>query len=524
MKQVKELWESKPLYIILLLAIIFRLIAVLFSQGYGFHDDHYLVIEAAQSWIDGTDYNDYLPKSQLESFPHAEPTPQGHSFFYVGINYVVLGFLEVVGITNPKTKMYFVRFLHALFSLIIVIFGYKLVEQISNKKNAREVGILLAMLWFMPFFSVRNTAEFFCIPLLILSIYFFLKDQVTVKQLLWAGFFAGLSFSIRYQISFYLLGFGIVLLFQKKWKELIWFVTGSVIAVLLTQGLIDYFIWKRPFAELEEYIRYNIRYRNHYGTNTYSMYFLVIWGLLIPPISFLWSYGFVRLWKKYAVIVIPILVFFIFHTLFTNKQERFIMPIIPVIVIFGIVGWNEFMEKSKFWSKNRNVYQITYGVFWTINIFMLIVLSFTYSKKSRVETMVYLSQKDDVKAILCEDTNVGSVSTLPSYYLDNWLEVYKLSRKKNLKPSDMGDYDRNSRYVKKINAYEFFELNPQFTKPNYLLFYSDENLEARLDRASQYFSNIEFEAKIEPSKVDILMRKMNPTNDNKTIYIYKSVE
>ncbi|MCB0484019.1 MAG: hypothetical protein KDC37_05600, partial [Flavobacteriales bacterium] len=53
-----------PLPTVLLLALVPRLVAAIFSKGYGMHDDHFLVIEAAQSWLDGFDYNRWLPWNQ----------------------------------------------------------------------------------------------------------------------------------------------------------------------------------------------------------------------------------------------------------------------------------------------------------------------------------------------------------------------------------------------------------------------------------------------------------------------------
>jgi hypothetical protein len=42
-----------------IIALIDRLIAVIFSQGYGFHDDHFLVIEASEAWAKGYDWNNW---------------------------------------------------------------------------------------------------------------------------------------------------------------------------------------------------------------------------------------------------------------------------------------------------------------------------------------------------------------------------------------------------------------------------------------------------------------------------------
>ena len=56
-------WEKNPLVSILILAVFFRLIATILARGWGMLDDHFLVIEAAQSWVDGEDYNNWLPGS-----------------------------------------------------------------------------------------------------------------------------------------------------------------------------------------------------------------------------------------------------------------------------------------------------------------------------------------------------------------------------------------------------------------------------------------------------------------------------
>ena len=51
------LWREHPLGTIIILALVFRLIAAIFSQGYGMHDDHFIAIEEPWSWTEGKDYN-----------------------------------------------------------------------------------------------------------------------------------------------------------------------------------------------------------------------------------------------------------------------------------------------------------------------------------------------------------------------------------------------------------------------------------------------------------------------------------
>src|SRR3989344_20077 len=141
--------DFSSLKTILIFGLIVRLVAAFFSEGYGMHDDHYLVIEAAGSWVDGQDYNHWLPWT-----PDNTGMPEGHSFTYVGFNFLLLGFLKMIGIADPKMLMLINRLIHALFSLLVIKYGYKITEKLSDKKTAVLAGWMLAMLWAMPFLSV----------------------------------------------------------------------------------------------------------------------------------------------------------------------------------------------------------------------------------------------------------------------------------------------------------------------------------------------------------------------------------
>ena len=357
-EKINHFYVEKPLHLIVFLALLVRLIAVAFCQGYGMHDDHFLVIEISQSWADGTDYGDWLPKSQVD------PKPGGHSFFYAGLHYYFFKGCGLIGLTNPVVKMYLVRLLHALFSLLVVIYGYKITLRLSNQKTAGQVGLFLALLWFMPSLSVRNLVEIVCIPFLMISTWQLVvaeeRKYVLLNYFL-AGMVMGLAFTIRYQTMLYIGGVGLALLIGKKWKEPILFGLGAFISIFLTQGLVDLIIWHQPFCELQEYIRYNIAVRHQYGTDNNLMYFEIVLGFLIPPVSIFLFFRFLRTWKKHLVIFLPTAIFFLFHTFFSNKQERFIMSIIPFIVILGFIGWNEFAEKSTFWGKRL---KLTKGMFY----------------------------------------------------------------------------------------------------------------------------------------------------------------
>ena len=72
MKQLLQRFQNNftPLQQLMLLGILIRLLSVIFSKGFGWHDDHFLVIEASQSWVDGYDYNNWLPSDTDPNSKH----------------------------------------------------------------------------------------------------------------------------------------------------------------------------------------------------------------------------------------------------------------------------------------------------------------------------------------------------------------------------------------------------------------------------------------------------------------------
>ena len=422
---LKIRWEEKPLPLILWLAVVARLLAVIFAKGWGMLDDHFLVIEVAQSWADGGDVSNWLPWSA-----HNEG-PTGHTFFYAGLHFLLFRFMNLVGFENPQYRMFVVRLIHAAFSLITVYLGYKIAEKLSDKKTARLTGLLLSVFWFMPWLSVRNLVEVVATPFLMIGIWMILKTENRKnvwKIFLYAGFIVGLAFSVRYQTIIFGGGIGLALLFQKKYKEGIVFGVGYFIAVILLQGGIDFFIWHQPFAELTEYVRYNLDNAYNYITGSWYNYFLLLLGVMIPPVSIFLLIGFFVNWRKHLLIFLPTFLFLAFHSYFPNKQERFIFTIVPFIIILGIAGWNFITDKWAFWKNHPNYKTGIWVFFWTINIIALVPITTMYSKRARVEAMTYLSHYKNIKSIIIENTNSPDADIVPMFYSGEWPKFFKVTQ------------------------------------------------------------------------------------------------
>lgn len=523
-EKIKQYWNEKPLFSIIIIALVLRILAAFFSQGYGMHDDHFLVIEASQSWADGTDYNNWLPKSQKALYPGVEPIPSGHSLFYVGVHYLIFTCFKCIGIVDPKIKMLLIRLIHALFSLIVVVLGYKVTLKLTNEKYARQAGLLLATFWVWPFLSVHNLVEVACIPFLFLGCWYLLIAE-SKRHYLWyfllAGLMTGIAFSIRFQSAFFVMGMGLYLLISKQFKAFVFFTTGVIVSIIAIQGIVDMIIWQRPFAELTEYVRYNIEHKYDYGSNQLEMYFLLLLGLIVPPIGFFFFFGFLRTWRKYAILFIPVMLFLAFHLYFPNKQERFILPIFPFYIMLGVIGWNEWVEKSTFWKKNQGLLKGCWVFFWVINLLLLSVFTLSYSKKSRVEAMYYFYKKDDVKQILVEDSNRDGVIMLPNFYSGQWMVMYQLAKTEKADSSLFGQIKSNEPYYKLLYDKQYFLLHPEHY-PKYVLFLGDKRLEEQVASLKPVFPNLTLEKQAEPGFIDKVLYKLNSVNKNETIFIYKT--
>lgn len=476
---------------IIFAGLIVRIIAAIFSEGYGMHDDHFLVIEAAGSWADGFDYNGWLPWSE-----GSRGNPEGHSFTYVGLNYFFFATLKFFGVVNPIIQMFLNRLLHAFVSIFVVYFGIKITERISNRKNAVTVGWILALLWIIPILSVRNLVETAAAPILLWGVWLAIREK-TKYDLLYAGLVMGLAVSFRYQIGVFAIGMAAYYLIRWQWKILVPFCAGVLITFVITQGLVDYLIWGYPFAEMHGYVVYNMNEGTDYMPNTnYLMYFYVLFGVLLFPLGLIALVGFAKSYKTQLLLFIPTAVFLLFHTLYPNRQERFVLTILPFVIILAIIGIN--LLRTKEWA--NKTWNFSWKTFWVLNIPLLLFLIFSSTKISRVEAMYSLYENGHEKEnILLEASGEEETPLMPKFYSKSWYSNF-VPREN---PTDT---------ITIVKGYHF----------DYIFFFGEDDLDKRLAECKQQYPKMTLLKKCEPSPIDQLLRWMNPRNSNEYIEVWET--
>jgi hypothetical protein len=312
----------------------------------------------------------------------------------------------------------------------------------------------------------------------------------------------GLAFAVRFQTLSIAGTVGLVLLVMRQFRPAFIYGAGFLMSAFCFQGVTDWIGRGIPFKSFWDYVVYNSGAGEAYTTGPFYTYIGLIIGILIPPMSLLLLFGFFRTWKKQALIFWPTIVFFVLHSAFPNKQERFILPVLPFIVMLSVLGWQEFAAQSKFWHEKKKLLKGLWVWFWVLNTLLLLLATFTYSKKSRVETLSYLSKQPDVTGVIVETTDAGA-PMMPLFYLNKNVPLYSMPVNKPLDSLTM-------------------EIGTN-TKPNRVIFLKAERLDQRVKRMEEIVPGLVFDTKIVPSFADQLLYFLNPKhNVNQTSYIYRA--
>ncbi len=522
---IKKSFDQNPLWWILMIAFAARLLAVFFAKGFMMHDDHFLTIEPASSWAAGKNFNDWLPGVD-NTREHPEPI----SFFYLGFLFVIFKLFQVLGIENPDVQMYVMRFIHECYSLLTVYYAFKITEKLSNRKNAIQVGLLLALLAIIPNFSVRNLVEMVCMPPLLIGFWLLLKNfnfeisgfrliasgklrsEILNLNFILAALLMGLAVGLRFQTGLLVALVGFVLLLQRGLLSAVFFGLVSFSAFFLTQ-IDDVLLWGgKPFQHLQGYFEYNSKNANNYPGSPFA-YFSFVALYIFPPVSLFLVFGFFRQWKKHLLVFLPVLGFLIFHIVYPNRQERFILPALPFVVMLGVIGWNEFISTSGFWEKNKKLLRACYTFFWTINIAGMLVFCFTYSKKARVEAMLFLYHQGDCINFVRESTHSDGASMPPQFYSgSDWPVYYFWKKGTDVDGIVLGFAAQEKEFASRLHKKPV---------PNYYLFYDDKELDQRIARIQQHFPTLAFQTTIEAGWFDKMLHYLNDKNSVERIHIYK---
>lgn len=327
-----------PLLYILSLAVIVKLLAVFFTDGL------FLNIE--------NDFNYYrIPESWL---------------------------------ANPWI-VYISRLILGAFSLLIITLAYRITKIIADKTTALEIATFGALLWAVPYVTVHPFAGVVAIPFILYGTLLIIKqhnllDSNDIEKFhrtsfIIAGFCLGLGFAVYYHSLIYYIGILAALFIVKNWKGALMTLIGYIVAVGITQTVVDLVIYHKPFVAMTRFLGdfsgcFDYTFGLEFNIKAVGLFLLLA---LIPPMSVMLIFGFFRVFRKYLLLVLPTLLTLLYSIfVFDLFDIDILLLTVPTYVIAGYVGWKEFHKNSAFWTKNRWLLWTCYAIFALLNTVQMV--------------------------------------------------------------------------------------------------------------------------------------------------------
>lgn len=276
------------------------------------------------------------------------------------------------------------------------------------KEEKKTLWALFIFYFAAPFALTRPMYEALAAPWLLLSFTYaliYLKSLQT-KDLLWSTFFVSVAFALRQQVGICALAVLYVAISQKKWSDLAQScVLGFVLFLLI--GLPDYFLRGEFHLSFKAATIYNFKYGHEYGNSPWYTYFVMMGALTLCPF-FIRRYpnGFFKNYFQLQKLNwIFILLFVLLHNLFPQKFERFLVSIIPLLLLALLPFLHQlYIEKEKYIWRWRSLL--------ALNGFLFVTATYFPAQKNIISLSLYLNSKSEVKSIYSVENSLSWITDL----------------------------------------------------------------------------------------------------------------
>lgn len=392
---MKAIWQSSYRNYFIL-ALILTLISAYFGTGSHHPDEYFQIFEFANYQLGNIDAD----QLSWEFGEKMRPT------FQAQLTALFIEACQTLGIQNPFTIAFLLRALMGILAWLVVSrITINLLEKEQNKVLQNSILFLLLFLWFTPYLFSRFSSEILAMILLLEAIY-----QIEFKEKrywFYIGSLLALSFFVRFQMAFAILGIFIYLIrFRKKlspsnFSFLIFnfsFIAGALVMSSLLI-LADSSFYKQLTFTPWEYFRANILEHKAagFGVSPFYQYLIDPFLYLIPLVAIiLVPLAIVGVWKnKWSIWTLVFIPFFLGHSAVGHKEFRFLFPMMIPFAVLCYLGLKEIYQKQWFQNKKKAYDAILITVF-SINCLILPIRSVLPAQEAFVyfEEIYNLSEKE----------------------------------------------------------------------------------------------------------------------------------
>jgi hypothetical protein len=302
-----------------------------------------------------------------------------------------------IGITEPYWQYRAVILILGLISILVLGYAFVKFSEISQLEESKKSLLFLMMIFYFaaPFGVTRPMFESIAAPWLALSaVYAFLYDQKAKLNYLLLGVLTGsLAFVLRQQLGICALVFILLPALKKNWKHL--FYAGLVgLLFFILSGIPDHYIRGKFHYSLLNLTLYNYEHGSDYGNQSVLFYPALIFVITLFPFFILkYPTGFLKLqFVKYRSFYMVLGLFVFLHSLFPNKWERFVISILPILVLI-------FFPFLDYIRNNYLNYKWRLAVLVGLNCFLFVIASYFPAQKNLIEMSLFLNKHPEIKKI-----------------------------------------------------------------------------------------------------------------------------
>ncbi len=247
-------------------------------------------------------------------------------------------FAHLLGLNSPQRQAQAIELGLAIMSLI-GFFGLALYFRHARESRAFEHWSLwlYALYPVLPFATTRAFGESAAIPFVLIAFGSWTAFALTGYQRSRYFSLSMLCFIVacffRFQAGIWLLPVMVNLIWRRDMKS---FKTLSLMAVLALgiQSVLDFSVDRAPLGTILNYLLENAGGAQKYGvTPWYSTWATVAGFMLVPFTLPLFANMKTNVYKKDRHLWILILFFVLIHSLIPHKEERFLYPVLPLLLI-----------------------------------------------------------------------------------------------------------------------------------------------------------------------------------------------
>ncbi|HEY4100964.1 MAG TPA: hypothetical protein VGM20_08825 [Gemmatimonadales bacterium] len=302
-----------------------------------------------------------------------------------------------LGLTDPVAQYRFVLIVLAIFSFAVLSTVARRHFRDERDGNKEIVALcLISFFWLAPYFFSRTLIESLAAPFVAASAWFTTDYWLRGRRssLALSVFALMVAATFRFQVGVCYAAIVAVFVLRRQWRDS-WVLLASSAVAFMIPGLIDLWLRGSFYASLRAYVDYNVHYSSSYGVHPFYSFVTLFLAITIPP-AFWLRYRGLR-WREEYRPLLPALLFFavflVAHSAVPHKEDRFMVPIVPVFLICLVPLAHYIWQKSRW----RTVY------FLAINAVLLVITSFTVEQRNTIGLVLYLGRHPEITRVVGVD-------------------------------------------------------------------------------------------------------------------------